>query len=51
MFDRVEEDKQSWVVRAESPSKKLIELGLHFTPLEKLIKDTVESLKSKGYFK
>ncbi|OAY69035.1 Tetraketide alpha-pyrone reductase 1 [Ananas comosus] len=48
---RVEEDKQSWVVRAESPSKKLIELGLHFTPLEKLIEDTVESLKSKGYLK
>ncbi|XP_010906829.1 cinnamoyl-CoA reductase CAD2 [Elaeis guineensis] len=43
------EDKQPWLVRAESPSKKLMELGLHFRSMEQVIKDTVDSLKSKGY--
>ncbi|KAJ3669045.1 hypothetical protein LUZ60_010995 [Juncus effusus] len=45
---RVLEDKQSWVVRSEKPAKKLIDLGLEFTPIEKTIKDIVESLRSKG---
>ncbi|GER33529.1 NAD(P)-binding Rossmann-fold superfamily protein [Striga asiatica] len=30
-------------------SKKLIDLGLEFIPLEQIVKDSVESLKSKGY--
>jgi len=42
------EDKQPWLVRAKNPSKKLMNLGLEFSPMEKIIKDTVDSLKSKG---
>jgi hypothetical protein len=38
-------------VRAEVEvaSKKLVALGLQFRPLEKIIRDAVESLKSRGY--
>jgi hypothetical protein len=34
---------------AEEGSKKLVALGLHFSPLEKIIRDAVEALKSRGY--
>ncbi|KAJ3709196.1 hypothetical protein LUZ61_012901 [Rhynchospora tenuis] len=46
---RIEEDKQPWLVRSDNPSKKLIDLGLEFSPMENIIKDTVDSLKSKGF--
>ncbi|XP_010906828.1 phenylacetaldehyde reductase [Elaeis guineensis] len=46
---RHSEDKQPWLVRAESPSKKLMELGLHFRSMGQVIKDTVDGLRSKGY--
>ncbi|XP_078162775.1 phenylacetaldehyde reductase-like [Carex rostrata] len=42
-------DTQPGLVRAKDPAKKLIALGLHFKPIEKIIEDSVESLKSKGY--
>ncbi|KAL6638135.1 hypothetical protein ACP70R_025707 [Stipagrostis hirtigluma subsp. patula] len=42
-------DTQPGLVRAEVGSKKLIALGLQFSPLEKIIRDAVESLKSRGY--
>ncbi|XP_062214163.1 cinnamoyl-CoA reductase CAD2-like [Phragmites australis] len=42
-------DTQPGLVRAEAASKKLIALGLQFTPVEKIISDAVESLKSRGY--
>ncbi|KAJ4751020.1 Dihydroflavonol-4-reductase [Rhynchospora pubera] len=45
---RALEDKQTWLVRAEKPSKKLINLGIEFTSIDKALRDTVESLKSKG---
>lgn len=45
---REEEDKQGWVVRAKDPSKKLIDLGVRFTPLDETIKDTVDCFRSKG---
>ncbi|CAL5093978.1 unnamed protein product [Urochloa decumbens] len=45
---RIMEDKQSWIVRAKVASKKLISLGILFTPFEKTINDTVECFKSKG---
>ncbi|KAL5662953.1 hypothetical protein ACJX0J_023061, partial [Zea mays] len=43
-------DTQPGLVRAEAgvASKKLVELGLQFSPLEKIIRDAVESLKTKG---
>ncbi|XP_058089472.1 phenylacetaldehyde reductase-like [Magnolia sinica] len=42
-------DTQPGLLRAQNPSKKLIALGLNFIPMEEIIKDSVESLKSKGY--
>ncbi|CAL4993962.1 unnamed protein product [Urochloa decumbens] len=45
---RVKEDKQGWVVRARDPSKKLIDMGIRFTPLNVTIRDTVDCFRSKG---
>ncbi|KAM0927999.1 hypothetical protein ACQ4PT_002205 [Festuca glaucescens] len=42
------EDTQPGLVRAEVVPKKLMALGLQFTPLEKIVRDAVESLKSRG---
>ncbi|CAN6297271.1 unnamed protein product [Urochloa humidicola] len=42
-------DTQPGLVRAEVGSNKLIALGLQFSHLEKIIRDAVESLKSRGY--
>ncbi|XP_058075098.1 phenylacetaldehyde reductase-like [Magnolia sinica] len=42
-------DTQPGLLRAQNPSKKLIELGLKFIPMEEIIKDCVEFLKRKGY--
>jgi len=46
--NRIREDKQGWVVRAKEPSKKLIKLGVRFTPLDETIKDTVDCFRRKG---
>uniref|UniRef100_A0A0E0JQI6 NAD-dependent epimerase/dehydratase domain-containing protein n=1 Tax=Oryza punctata TaxID=4537 RepID=A0A0E0JQI6_ORYPU len=46
---RIQEDKQGWVVRSRAASKKLIELGVHFIPFDKTIRDSVDCLRSKGY--
>ncbi|KAL6853600.1 hypothetical protein ACP4OV_019629 [Aristida adscensionis] len=45
---RILDDKQSWVVRAKDPSKKLIDLGVRFTPFDKTIRDTVNCFRSKA---
>uniref|UniRef100_A0A453F4D3 Uncharacterized protein n=1 Tax=Aegilops tauschii subsp. strangulata TaxID=200361 RepID=A0A453F4D3_AEGTS len=45
---KLPEDTQPGLVRAEAVPKKLMALGLHFTPLEKIIKDAVESLRRRG---
>ncbi|OEL21689.1 hypothetical protein BAE44_0017292 [Dichanthelium oligosanthes] len=42
-------DTQPGLVRAEVGAKKLVALGLQFSPLEKIIRDAVESLQSRGY--
>ncbi|CAN6381097.1 unnamed protein product [Urochloa humidicola] len=47
-IQRIEEDKQSWVVRAKDPSNKLIDLGIRFTPFDITIRDTVNCFRSKG---
>jgi len=48
---RLPKDSQPGLLRASAKeaSKKLIDLGLEFTPADQIIKDAVESLKSKGY--
>ncbi|CAN6371675.1 unnamed protein product [Urochloa humidicola] len=45
---RVKEDKQGWVARAKDPSKKLIDLGIRFTPFDGTIRDTVDCFRNKG---
>ncbi|CAL5426909.1 unnamed protein product [Camellia sinensis] len=42
-------DTQPGLLRTKDGSKKLMDLGLQFIPMEQIIKETVESLKSKGY--
>ncbi|CAN6286380.1 unnamed protein product [Urochloa humidicola] len=42
-------DTQPGLLRQEVGSKKLVALGLQFSSPEKIIKDSVESLKSRGY--
>ncbi|OIV95075.1 hypothetical protein TanjilG_10895 [Lupinus angustifolius] len=45
----LQKDTQAGLLRAKDASKKLIDLGLEFTPIDQIIKDGVESLKSLGY--
>ncbi|KAJ6831070.1 cinnamoyl-CoA reductase 1-like [Iris pallida] len=42
-------DTQPGLLRAKNPAKKLMVLGMKFKSMEEIIKDSVESLKSKGY--
>ncbi|TKY56518.1 Cinnamoyl-CoA reductase 1 [Spatholobus suberectus] len=46
---RMQRDTQPGLLRAKDGSKKLMDLGLQFIPMEKIIKDAVEDLKSKGF--
>ncbi|XP_006847421.2 cinnamoyl-CoA reductase 1 [Amborella trichopoda] len=46
---RFTEVTQFGFLRAQKPSKKLIDLGLNFIPMEEIIKDAVSSLQDKGY--
>lgn len=48
-FCSLPRDTQPGLLRAKIGSKKLIDLGLQFIPMEQIIKDAVESLKSKGF--
>ncbi|KAG9453612.1 hypothetical protein H6P81_006516 [Aristolochia fimbriata] len=41
-------DTQPGLLRAKDPAKKLINMGLKFHTMEEIIKDSVESLKSRG---
>ncbi|KAL6510924.1 hypothetical protein OROGR_022048 [Orobanche gracilis] len=45
----IPKDTQPGLLRTKEASKKLIDLGLQFVPMEQIIMDSVESLKSKGY--
>lgn len=46
---RFPKDTQPGLLRSKTGGKKLMELGLEFIPMEQIIKDGVESLKSKGF--
>lgn len=41
-------ETQPGLVACKDAAKKLIDLGLIFTPVEDAVKDTVNSLKAKG---
>ncbi|KAK7385570.1 hypothetical protein VNO78_31295 [Psophocarpus tetragonolobus] len=45
---KIPRDTQPGLLRAKDGGKKLTDLGLRFFPMEKIIKDAVEDLKSKG---
>lgn len=42
-------ETQPGLIACKDAAKKLIDLGLVFTPLEDVIRETVESLKAKGF--
>lgn len=42
-------ETQPGLVACKDAAKKLIDLGLIFTPVEDAVKDTVDSLKAKGF--
>ncbi|OWM66668.1 hypothetical protein CDL15_Pgr010319 [Punica granatum] len=42
-------DTQPGLLRVKDGGKKLMELGMDFIPMEQIIRDAVESLKSKGF--
>ncbi|XP_019178637.1 PREDICTED: cinnamoyl-CoA reductase 1 [Ipomoea nil] len=46
---RLPKDTQPGLLRAKDGGKKLMDLGLQFIPMEQIIRDSVESLKSRGY--
>nr|XP_043609508.1 cinnamoyl-CoA reductase 1 [Erigeron canadensis] len=46
---RLPKDTQPGLMRFKNAAKKLMDLGLEFIPMEDIIKDSVESLKSKGF--
>ncbi|MCL7029201.1 hypothetical protein MKW94_001610 [Papaver nudicaule] len=46
---RFEEETQPGLMYCKNAAKKLLDLGLEFTPIEDAIRDTVESLKAKGF--
>ncbi|KAI3496586.1 hypothetical protein L1887_38951 [Cichorium endivia] len=47
---RFEGETQAGMVSCKDAAKRLIDLGLVFTPLEDAVRETVESLKNKGFF-
>ncbi|KAB5574519.1 hypothetical protein DKX38_001713 [Salix brachista] len=46
---RFSEETQPGLTACADAAKKLIDLGLDFTPVEDSVRDTVESLKAKGF--
>ncbi|KAL0417714.1 UNVERIFIED_CONTAM: Cinnamoyl-CoA reductase 1 [Sesamum radiatum] len=46
---KLPKDTQPGLRRSKDASKKLIDLGMEFISMEQIIKDGVESLRSKGY--
>ncbi|KAB1202252.1 Cinnamoyl-CoA reductase 1 [Morella rubra] len=46
---RLPKDTQPGLLRSKNGSKKLMDLGLQFIPMEQIIKEAVESLKSNGF--
>lgn len=46
---RIPRDTQPGLMRVKDGAKKLMDLGLEFIPMEQIIKDAVECLKSKGF--
>ncbi|KAK1354478.1 cinnamoyl-CoA reductase 1 [Heracleum sosnowskyi] len=48
-FPSIPRDTQPGLLRSKEGAKKLMDLGLQFTSMEQIIKDSVESLKGKGF--
>lgn len=48
-MSRFPKDTHPELVAAEVGSNKLIAMGMQFSPMENIIRDAVECLKSRGY--
>ncbi|GAV77365.1 Epimerase domain-containing protein [Cephalotus follicularis] len=48
---RFDEETQPGLTACKDAAKRLINLGLVFTPVEDAVRDTVESLKAKGFLR
>ncbi|CAM8922018.1 unnamed protein product [Rhodiola kirilowii] len=46
---RLPKDTHPGLMRSENGSRKLMELGMKFVPIEQMIRDAVESLRGKGF--
>ncbi|KAK3019342.1 hypothetical protein RJ639_003873 [Escallonia herrerae] len=46
---RLPKDTQPGLLRAKNGAQKLMDLGMQFISMEQIIKDSVESLRSKGF--
>lgn len=46
---RLPKDTQRGLLRAKNGAKKMTDMGLEFIPMEQIIRDSVESLKKKGF--
>ncbi|KAI5679750.1 hypothetical protein M9H77_00977 [Catharanthus roseus] len=46
---RLPKDTNPGLLRTKDGAKKLMDMGLQFIPMEQIIKDAVESLRSKGF--
>ncbi|XP_047942148.1 phenylacetaldehyde reductase-like [Salvia hispanica] len=46
---RSSKEKQHGSVKSEAALKKLIDLGVKYAPMDQIVKDAIESLRSKGY--
>ena len=51
MTNRFIGETQPGLTACKDAAKRLIELGLVFTPVEDAVQETVESLKAKGFLK
>lgn len=48
-YNSIPRDTQPGLLRSKDGAKKLMDLGMQFISMEQIIKDSVESLKSKGF--
>lgn len=48
---RFSEETQPGLKECKDAAKRLIDLGMVFKPVEDAVRDTVESLKAKGFLK
>lgn len=51
LFNRFQQETQPGLVACKDAAKRLIELGMVFTPIEEAIRESVASMKEKGFLR